>query len=265
MVHRLAESDRQQYAKFIDDEIENYKESLPRSALLSIGAEAVEQLLAEAQLTLTEIMLCERVDSIIIKRRRLPSFKTWQKKQIKLAKEKLADERRRPEHWGLDKDDPVVRTVNENSGESRVLLAGGEVETPALYFAANGCDVTALGDTDVVQRVIDAAEEAGLASRVHASAGSINAFTPDGPLTVVVYSPAAFAGMSTAERARVIDVLQSATADGGCHLIQTIAAGKRTAVSLEELRHRYRGWDVTVDLEHSNSFFARKAVNELAV
>ena len=260
MAQRLSESDRQQYAKFIDEEIENYKESLPRSALMSIGQEAVDLLLAEAQLTLTELLLCERVDKIIMKRLRLPSFKTWRTRQVKLAKERM-----RPEHWGLDENDPVVRTVNSARSESRVLVAGTEVETSALYFAANGCDVTALSGADCVQRVIDAAEEAGLGSRVHASAESINAFTPAGPLSAVVYSPAAFAGMSTAERARVIEVLQSATLDGGVHLIQTIAAGKRTAVSLDELQRRYRGWDVTVDLEHSNSFFARKAVNELPV
>ena len=72
--------------------------------------------------------------------------------------------------------------------------------------------------------------------------------------------PAAFAGLSAAERARVIQVLQSATADGGVHLVQTIAAGKRTPVSLEELRRRYRGWDVTVDESAPSSFIARKAI-----
>jgi hypothetical protein len=58
----------------------------------------------------------------------------------------------------------------------------------------------------------------------------------------------------------VIHVLQSATADGGVHLVQTIAAGKRTPVSLEELRRRYRGWDVTVEEGDANSFLARKAI-----
>jgi len=134
------------------------------------------------------------------------------------------------------------------------------METPALYLAANGCDVTALSAPDAVQRVLDAAEEAGLGERVHASTVALDSWTPDAPLSAVIYTPAAFAGLTAAERARVIQVLQSATADGGVHLVQTIAAGKRTPVSLEELRRRYRGWDVTVEEGDANNFLARKAI-----
>jgi hypothetical protein len=144
--------------------------------------------------------------------------------------------------------------------EGHVLLAGGDMATPALFLAANGCDVTTLSAPDGVQRVLDAAEEAGLGERVHASATGLDAWTPGVPLTAVIYTPAAFSGLTAAERARVIQVLQSATADGGVHLVQTIAAGKRTPVSLEELRRRYRGWDVTIDDSDPNSFLARKAI-----
>ena len=143
---------------------------------------------------------------------------------------------------------------------SHVLVAGASIETPALYLAANGCDVTAIADADAVQRVMDAAAEAGLGERVHASAAALDSFTPDTPLTAVIYTPAAFTGLSAAERARVIQVLQSATADGGVHLVRTIVAGKRTAVSIEELRRRYRGWDVTVDEGAPHSFLARKGM-----
>ena len=96
--------------------------------------------------------------------------------------------------------------------------------------------------------MLDAAE-AGRARRAGARQRSTGSavWTPDAPLTAVIYTPAAFAGLGAAERARVIEVLQSATADGGVHLVQTIAAGKRTPVSLDELRRRYRGWDVTVE------------------
>ena len=134
------------------------------------------------------------------------------------------------------------------------------METPALYLAAHGCDVTALAEPEAVQRVLDAAELAGLGERVHATALALESWTPGAPLTAVIYTPAAFTGLTTAERARVIQVLQSATADGGVHLVQTIAAGKRTPVSLDELRRRYRGWDVTVEAGAPNTFLARKGV-----
>jgi len=255
MAQRPSRSLRHEYELFLEREIENYKESVPRSVLLSIGDEAVRALAAQQQFALTELLLCDEVDKIIVRRLRLPAYNTWRRNRVKLMAEL-----RRPEHWGLSRDDIVVRAVQDVTADARVLLAGGELATPALYLAANGCDVTTLSPPEVVQRVMDAAEEAGLGSRVHASATEIHAWTPEAPLTAVIYTPAAFAGLTAAERARVIQVLQSATADGGVHLVQTIAAGKRTPVSLEELRRRYRGWDVTVDESDPNSFLARKAI-----
>ena len=255
MAHRPSHSLKYEYAQYVEREIEDYKESVPRGVLLSIADEAVRLLAAADQLALTEFLLCAEVDKIIFKRLRLQSYVTWRKNHAKLMAEL-----RRPEHWGLSRDDLVVRAVHAVAGASRVLVAGAEVQTPALYLAANGCNVTALSAPDAVQRVMDAAAEAGLGERVRASTESLHSFTPDAPLTAVIYSEAAFVGLPASERARVIQVLQSATADGGVHLVQTIVAGKRTAVSIEELRRRYQGWDVTVDEVTPDSFLARKGM-----
>jgi hypothetical protein len=253
MALRPSRSLKHEYALYLEREIEDYKESVPRSVLLSIGDDAVRALADEQQFALTELLLCDEVDKIIFKRLRLPSYATWRRRRLKLL-----EELRRPEHWGLSPDDIVVRAAQTVAGEARVLVAGAQVETPTLYLAANGCDVTTLSQPDAVRRVLDAAEEAGLGERVHASTAALESWTPDAPLTAVIYTPAAFAGLSAAERTRVIQVLQSATADGGVHLVQTIAAGKRAPGSLEELRRRYRGWDITVDDASSHSFLARK-------
>ena len=253
MAQRPSRSLKHEYELYVEREIENYKESVPRSVLLSIGDDAVRALAEQQQFALTELLLVDEVDKIIFKRLRLPAYATWRKRRIRLL-----EEMRRPEHWGLRADDIMVRAAQTVGASSRVLVAGTHVETPALYLAANGCDVTALADHAAVQRVLDAAEEVGLAGRVHASAMALDSFTPQHPLTAVIYSPAAFAGLSAAERARVIQALQSATADGGVHLVQTIARGKRTPVSLEELQRRYRGWDVTIEESAPDSFVARK-------
>jgi hypothetical protein len=255
MAQRPSRSLKHEYELYLEREIEDYKESVPRSVLLSIGDDAVQALAGEQQFALTELLLCDEVDKIIFNRLRLPSYATWRKRRVKLI-----EEMRRPEHWGLTADDMVVRAVQPASNDARVLLAGASVETPALYLAAQGYDVTALAEPDAVQRVMDAAEQAGLGERVHASNIALDSFTPDAPLTAVIYTPAAFVGMSAAERARVIQVLQSATTDGGVHLVQTIVAGKRAGVSLDELRLRYSGWDVTVEEGAPNSFMARKAI-----
>jgi hypothetical protein len=136
------------------------------------------------------------------------------------------------------------------------------VQGSALYLAANGCQVTAIEpERDVVERVLHAAEEAGLESRVRGLATELREWRPDGTLAAVICTPAAFAGLSASEREKVIAVLQTATADGGVHLVETIVAGQE-AISEEELRAQYSGWDVSFVQEPgaARTFVARKAV-----
>ncbi|HEX2721322.1 MAG TPA: hypothetical protein VHM24_00280, partial [Gemmatimonadaceae bacterium] len=68
-------------------------------------------------------------------------------------------------------------------------------------------------------------------------------------------------GLTAAERLKVIEVLKSATRDGGVHLVDTIIAS-HAEPSLSELRRSYKGWKITVldDGASSRSFLARKAV-----
>ena len=75
----------------------------------------------------------------------------------------------------------------------------------------------------------------------------------------MVCSPAAFSGLSVQDRARVIEVLQSATVDGGVHLVETIAAGTDGPV-LEDLKSRYRGWAISIEnvVGRPETFLARK-------
>jgi hypothetical protein len=132
-----------------------------------------------------------------------------------------------------------------------------------LYLAANGCEVTTLSaESDALERVIQAAIGAGLAGRVHAQIGDLSSWTPGLPLNAVIVNPAVLNGLSATERTRVIQVLQKATMDGGFHLVQTIVSSNKVsgAMSLEELRSRYRGWTVTVERAdgRSKTFLARK-------
>lgn len=238
---------------YIEQEIENYKESIPRPAILAIGDEAAARLASEAQFVLTEMLLLEEVDRIIFRRLRLPTYNTWRRKRLKLH-----DELRRPEHWGLTRSAPVVRAMGDAAESTgHVLVAGDAAQRSALFLAANGCDVTAIESGEAaVQRVMDAAIQAGLAGRVHAVATELSDFTPDTPLHAVVCSHSALSSLSPRERARVLAVLQSATSDGGVHLVEAIAAG---SAALEELRATYRDWRVSVEPDgDANAFLARK-------
>jgi len=256
MAQRPTRSLKHEYELFVEQEIENYKESVPRSVLLSIGDDAVSSLSAAPQFALTEIVLCDEVDKIIFKRLRLPAYDTWRRKRVKLI-----DEMRRPEHWGLRPDDVLVRAL-PSSGDGSVLVAGAADEKSALYLAANGCDVTAITvEPDALERVIQAAIGAGLGARVHARMGDLASWTPGGALSAVIVNPVALDMLSPDERARVIQLLQGATASGGVHLVQTVSTSKSNgAISLEELRSRYEGWSVTVERAdgRSKTFVARK-------
>jgi hypothetical protein len=253
MANRPARSLKYEYELFVDEEIENYKESIPRSALLSIGDEAVAVLTEPPQFALTEMLLAQEVDRIIFRRLRLPSYQTWRRRRLNLLREM-----RRPEHWGLQPDDVVVRAVKTN-GDARVLVAGSAAEAPALYLAANGCDVTTVADDDdVVERVLSAAAAAGLGERVHALRADWADWAPDVELDAVIVTSTALRGLTAAQRARVIKLLQGATADGGIHLVETPDT-RRTVPTLRELETRYRGWSVSLERAGENEMFlARK-------
>lgn len=238
---RTTRSLKHEYSLFIEQEIENYKESIPRSALLAIGDEAATRIASEAQFSLTELLLCEEVDRIISKRLRLPKYDSWRKKRLKLHAEM-----KRPEHWGLTENHALVRSIKRsaNSG-GHVLVAGESSARSALFLAANGCEVTAVeADEESIQRVMEAAVRAGLADRLHPVPSDLARFTPDSPFHAVVCSHAALDAISPHERQRVIEILQSATKDGGVHLVETIVAG---SAAIDELRATYRGWKVSVE------------------
>jgi len=249
-----ARSLKHEYELYVEREIEQYKDSLPRHVLLAIGDEAVTALRQQSQLVLTELVLWEEVDRIIMRRLRIPTYPTWRRRCFRTL-----EQYRRPEHWGLKPESALVRAIPPES-DGHVLVAGETAARAALYLAANGCAVTAVElSDDVLERVLAAAGAAGLTQRVRGCATDIGHWTPDVPLNAVVCTPAAFAGLTPSERAKVIALLQQATTDGGVHLVETIVAGQE-AVSLAELRTRYAGWTISVERDGttSKSFVARK-------
>lgn len=255
MSQRAPHSLRHEYEIYVDREVEAYKESVSRQHLCGIADSAQATLEGELQLGLRDVLLAAEVDRLIAKRLKIPSFGTWRRRRLKNASQP-----KRPEYWGLRPDTPLAHAINSASLKARVVVSGARVQGSALYLAANGCQVTAIEpEEDVVERVLSAAAEAGLKSRVRGLATELSHWNPDGPLAAVICTPAAFAGLSVIEREKVIALLQGATADGGVHLVETIVAGQE-AISEDELRERYSGWDVSFVQEPgtAKTFVARK-------
>jgi len=254
MAQHIPRSLKHEYELYVENEIENYKESVSRSAILKIGDEAAASLRAGEQFAMDELLLWAEVDRIIRKRLRIPGYATWRRKRLKLL-----EEYRRPEHWGIRPDGVLAREVHPPA-ESNVLVAGGDIDRTALYLAAHGCEVTAVDrELNSLERVMNAAQAAGLADRIQSYVADITDWSPDVPLGAVVCTPDAFTGLSAAERGRAFELLQGATRDGGVHLVGTIVRGQR-GLSVSELRRQYRGWSISIedDSSSSKSFLARK-------
>lgn len=72
-------SRRRAYLEWVEEQIEGYKESVSRAALLQVADEVVTDLRINprGQYQLTELLLAEAVDRKIFKMLRLPSYRSW--------------------------------------------------------------------------------------------------------------------------------------------------------------------------------------------
>jgi hypothetical protein len=246
---------RYEFSLYVQREVEQYKESVGYAKMMDLATAASAVLEGELQFGLREMLLNAEVDRLIMGRLKLPSFEVWRRRLLRNASEP-----KHPEHWGLRADTPLAYALTSASLTAQVVVTGARVHGSSLYLAANGCQVMALEpEQEMVERVLNAAAEEGLDGRVRGLTTPLWQWSPEGPIAAVVCTPAAFAGLSDIERAQVISLLQSATTDGGVHLVETIIAGQE-AITEEELRDSYTGWDISFHQEPgvARTFLAKK-------
>jgi hypothetical protein len=72
---------RQLYQAWLEEQLEDYKAALTRDEILALADEAVQQLFttADGQYPLTEILLCDAVDALLLRRLNLPDFRQWRR------------------------------------------------------------------------------------------------------------------------------------------------------------------------------------------
>ena len=101
-------SDKQHYQEYILQRIEGYKNSIGRDELLRLGDEAAAELqtAAEGQFLLTEVLMLESVDRLIMKRLSLRPYSRWRRQFLKLR-----EAQRTPTHWGLEPTCPLARLL----------------------------------------------------------------------------------------------------------------------------------------------------------
>ncbi|HEX6039804.1 hypothetical protein [Longimicrobium sp.] len=70
---------RRAYVDWVEEQIEEFKERIPRSQLLAMADEVVTELRMDGggQYQLTEILLCNAMDRRIFRMLKLPGYRAW--------------------------------------------------------------------------------------------------------------------------------------------------------------------------------------------
>ena len=78
-----ANSRRREYLDWVEDQIEEFKESVTRAELLEVADEVVAELRVNTrgQYQLTEVLLSEAVDRHIFRMLKLPSYRRWREER----------------------------------------------------------------------------------------------------------------------------------------------------------------------------------------
>jgi hypothetical protein len=70
---------RREYQDWVEEQVEEFKDSIPRADLLRMADDVVRELRMthRGQYQLTELLLCNAVDRYIVRMLRLPNYRAW--------------------------------------------------------------------------------------------------------------------------------------------------------------------------------------------
>ncbi len=236
---------RAEYEQFIEQRIEEYKDSLPRSEILGIGDEAMQELAGADQLQLTEVVLRDQVDSIIRRRLRLPSFRRWRERHLALRTAQSE-----PGHWGLAAHDPVAGLGDLVEDGDVVLIIGAADGACALFLAARGAAVR-VADPDIaaVYGLENRAVTEQLGALIECEVVRLERLAPEhAAFAACVIETGALAPLSAAQRAILIHRLKDATLPAGRHAVMPGGHGGHGngehRLSSDAIRSLYADWEV---------------------
>jgi len=236
-------SDKQYYQEYILQRIEGYKNSIGRDELLRLGDEAATELqtAAEGQFLLTEVLMLESVDRLIMKRLSLRPYNKWRRQFLKVR-----EAQRTPTHWGLEPASPLARLLPRIEPRDVTLVIGSGAEPAAYLLAAHDAVVTFLaGDLGCVERVESRITAEGLGSMFEAYVAQTGPCLPDfvdvgDALDLVVLDPGVLAELSATCRMEFVADLQRLSRPGGVHVVLPSCP----SLAPEALLAFYNGWAV---------------------
>jgi hypothetical protein len=234
---------KQEYEEFILQRIEEYKDRLRRAELLAIADEAVRELEtgSDDQLVLTEVLVLENVDRLIMRRLNLPKYRRWRERHLRLRRAQ-----QQPTHWGLDPDTPLCRFADAPSDDRTTLVVGGGAAPAAFYLASHGRSVLLIdSELAAVEGAEARAVGEALATRFQALVVHLGTWIPDVQPSLAVLDPAVLTTLEGQRRHDVIDELKGRTPRGGSHLIlpSEPPAGV-TPLAPEAMQTYYTDWQL---------------------
>jgi len=243
---RAPYSDKQYYQEYILQRIEGYKNSIGRDELLRLGDEAAAELqtAAEGQFLLTEVLMLESVDRLIMKRLSLRPYNRWRQQFLKLR-----EAQRTPTHWGLEPTSPLARLLPRIEPRDIALVIGSGAEPAAYLLAAYDAVVTFLaGELGCVERVESRVAAESLGSMFEGYVAAAGPALPDfvdvpRALDLVVLDPGALADLGAACRMAFVTDLQQRSRPGAVHIILPSCP----ALAPQALLALYDGWTVEED------------------
>jgi len=243
-VHRRRRSpysDKQHYQEYILQRIEGYKNSIGRDELLRLGDEAASELQAnsEGQFVLTEVLMLESVDRLIMKRLSLRPYRRWRQQFTKLrAAQRMLT------HWGLESHCPLATLLPRIEAEDTALVVGTEAAATTYLLAAHDAAVTFIaGDLGCVERVESRMAAEALASLFESYVTQLDQALPEfltclSQVDIVVLDPGVLLDLSAADRMGLVQDLQARSRPGGVHVLLPTCK----AMSRDALRSMYPGW-----------------------
>ena len=243
-VHRRRRSpysDKQHYQEYILQRIEGYKNSIGRDELLRLGDEAASELqaTAEGQFVLTEVLMLESVDRLIMKRLSLRPYRRWRQQFIRLRAAQ-----RTPTHWGLEPRCPISPLLPRIEPEDAALVVGSGAAPTTYLLAAHDAAVTFIaGELGCVERVESRMAAEALSSLFDSYVTQLDSGLPDflsflDSFEIVVLDPGILLELGTVDRTELLRDLQRRSRPGGVHVILPTCS----AIAPESLRSMYPGW-----------------------
>jgi len=255
---RLQRSLRQEYEEFILERIEEFKQQISRADLLLIADEAVRELEVgpDDQLLLTEVLMLEHVDRLIMRRLNLPGFRKWLTRHRRLRRAQ-----REPTHWGLDPRTKLVEHARSFPIDGTALVVGAGAAPACFLLAAHDWAVVFI-DSEIaqVEAVESRAAAEALAMRFEAFVVNPGTWFPEVQPTLAVIDSGMLGALEGPERDTLLHILKQRTLSGGVHhLLFNDHSDNVLPFMPEALRGCYSDWHVErARSDRSSGFMAVK-------